>query len=252
MPPRAEPTEEELDDISAACDRLWDLDSNRLTPEVEYSINLQQGKTPYAQGDRAADPLFTRVDSHVLERPSFAAFLRLLDNYTSSVGESEVVTGEEMEETKTFIEAVMATPCMRYAHKYLVAKGEAPESDTAFKNLLYKTWFSLYSRARGVPDSSGFEHAFVGESKRGKITGLHNWIQMYNEERSGRLDYRGYILPRHRGYEDEPDESEQLITVQFEWNGELKDISSSFIGVSPEFELSLYTMLFLLDKVSCL
>lgn len=33
------------------------------------------------------------------------------------------------------------------------------------------------------------------------------------------------------------------------WNGELKEISSSFVGVSPEFELALYTLLFLLDKV---
>ncbi|CAN0583461.1 unnamed protein product, partial [Ectocarpus sp. 12 AP-2014] len=33
------------------------------------------------------------------------------------------------------------------------------------------------------------------------------------------------------------------------WNGELKEISSSFVGVSPEFEIALYTLLFLLDQV---
>lgn len=42
-----------------------------------------------------------------------------------------------------------------------------------------------------------------------------------------------------------------LPTQQFEWNGELKDISSSFVGVSPEFEMALYTLLFLLDQVGC-
>ncbi|CAN0354177.1 unnamed protein product, partial [Ectocarpus fasciculatus] len=57
---------------------------------------------------------------------------------------------------------------------------------------------------------------------------------------------RGYIFPRKRGYEDTPAETEQLVTVQFEWNGELKEISSSFVGVSPEFEIALYTLLFLL------
>lgn len=36
---------------------------------------------------------------------------------------------------------------------------------------------------------------------------------------------------------------------QFEWNGELKDISSSFVGVSPEFEFALYTLVFLMDQV---
>lgn len=39
------------------------------------------------------------------------------------------------------------------------------------------------------------------------------------------------------------------LPAQFEWNGELKDISSSFVGVSPEFEMALYTLLFLLDQV---
>ncbi|CAM9744731.1 unnamed protein product, partial [Hapterophycus canaliculatus] len=183
------------------------------------------------------------------EKPTYAAFVKLLDNYTAAVGTGEVVTGEERQETIAFIEAIMATPCMRYAHAYLVAKGQAPESEAAFKNLLHETWFALYSRAHGSDDSSGFEHVFVGESKRGEITGLHNWIQMYSEEKNGRLDYLGYIFPRQRGYDDTPAETEQLITVQFEWNGELKEISSSFVGVSPEFEMALYTLLFLLDEV---
>ena len=55
------------------------------------------------------------------------------DNYTSAVGSGEVVTGEERQETIDFIEAVMATPCMRYAHQYLVKADAAPESETDFK-----------------------------------------------------------------------------------------------------------------------
>jgi hypothetical protein len=34
---------------------------------------------------------------------------------------------------------------------------------------------------------AGFEHVFVGEESRGKITGLHNWIQYYLEEKKVRL-----------------------------------------------------------------
>ena len=41
-----------------------------------------------------------------------------------------------------------------------------------------------------------FEHVFVGESKNGEISGLHNWLQFHNLERSNELDYRGYIFPK--------------------------------------------------------
>jgi hypothetical protein len=45
--------------------------------------------------------------------------------------------------------------------------------------LLYEIWFEPYRRFK-TNDSSGFEHVFVGEESRGKITGLHNWVN-HNE-----------------------------------------------------------------------
>lgn len=42
-------------------------------------------------------------------------------------------------------------------------------------------------------DSSGFEHVFVGETKFGReIMGLHNWVQIYLQEKQELLDYKGY------------------------------------------------------------
>ena len=35
------PTQEELADFSLACQKIWDLDQNRLEPNREYQINLQ-------------------------------------------------------------------------------------------------------------------------------------------------------------------------------------------------------------------
>lgn len=55
-----------------------------------------------------------------------------------------------------------------------------------------------------------------------KKQGLHNWIQIYNEEKRGKLDYMGYIFPRKRGYADTPAEDEQLITVQVRRNSHVK------------------------------
>ena len=49
------------------------------------------------------------------------------------------------------------------------------------------TCFSLSNeglyRRKVENDSSGFEHVFVGEEKDGVIVGLHNWIQLYLEEK---------------------------------------------------------------------
>lgn len=44
----------------------------------------------------------------------------------------------------------------------------------------------------------------------------------------------------------QPDSETQLLTIQFEWNGVLKSVSSTLIGVSPEFEVALYTLCFFL------
>lgn len=43
--------------------------------------------------------------------------------------------------------------------------------------LIFDLWLAPYRRVRDN-DSSGFEHVFVGEEKDGKITGLHNWVQV--------------------------------------------------------------------------
>lgn len=87
---------------------------------------------------------------------------------------------------------------MRKAHQYLVAKGKSSRNEKTFKDQLYDLWFKLYRRTRGarVLDSSGFEHVFVGEVKRGsrEIIGFHNWIQFYLQEKAGNVDYQGYIL----------------------------------------------------------
>jgi poly(U)-specific endoribonuclease len=59
------------------------------------------------------------------------------------------------------------------------------------QNLINDLWLAPYRRFK-KNDSSGFEHVFVGEESRGKITGLHNWIQYYLEEAKG--DMRKGVL----------------------------------------------------------
>lgn len=111
-------------------------------------------------------------------------------------------------------------------------------------------WFKLYTRERGDgADSSGFEHVFVGEIKNDKISGFHNWIRFYLEERKGNINYKGYIKPRGvQSHDDITNDDDHILTLQFEWNDVEKMVGTNLIGVSPEFEMALYTMCFLVGE----
>merc|ERR1711935_623215 len=123
------------------------------------------------------------VDRRALRRPTYRTFAALLDNYNAQTGQAERVTNAERRENSDFLDAIMQTAPMQFCHKYLQKKipDKVSSSQSKFKKLLNTIWFELYRRG-GALDSSGFEHVFVGEIKNGKITGFHNWIQLYLEE----------------------------------------------------------------------
>ncbi|XP_057416877.1 uncharacterized protein LOC130711329 [Lotus japonicus] len=238
-----EPSQSELGDLSRACEKLWDLDSNRLVPGKDYEIDCGEGKKAYQKQDMAQGSLFTWVSDDVFRKPTFARFLSLLDNYNPHQGSKEVVTSEERQEQASFIEEISRTAPIKYLHKFLVSKGIASGSYQDFKRMMTSLWFDLYGRGGTSGSSSAFEHVFVGEIKQqGEVSGFHNWLQFYLEEAKGRVDYQGYLFPRRRG--EIPDSETQLLTIQFEWNGVLKSVSSTLVGVSPEFEIALYTLCF--------
>ncbi|XP_067331719.1 poly(U)-specific endoribonuclease-C-like isoform X2 [Channa argus] len=240
-------------ELTEVLNQLWRLDTNRLKPGTDYKISLQ-GKAGYvAQGsnsarDRASAPLFKYVNEDKLKSiKTYSYFISLLDNYEMSTGVSETVTSEELKENKLFIDAIMETGVMKCAHKYLVKKGKSPSDSTQFKKQLYDIWFRLYHRERsGGEDSCGFEHVFVGETKHGKeVMGLHNWVHFYLQEKQGNVDYKGY---KARDNKDTPDEDDHVLNLQFSWKGLVKPVGGSFIGVSPEFEVAIFTIIFLMSN----
>ncbi|NXT61814.1 ENDUA protein, partial [Chaetops frenatus] len=176
-----------------------------------------------------------------------AAFVSLLDNYKTSTGVAEVVTPEEIVENNCFLDAILATEVMRLAYDYLLKKNLAKPNLADFKHQLYDIWFQLYARKGGDrPDSCGFEHVFVRETRHGKeILGLHNWVQFYLQEKHIQIDYKGYVARKNK---TRPDEDDQVLSSQFSWKGSVKPIGSTFIGVSPEFEFALDTVIFLLSE----
>ena len=98
----ASPTLGELDDISLAANKIWELDTNRLVYGRDYELQLQCCRR-FNDGDVADKPLFKRVESSVFEKPTFKTFIKLLDNYSAFTGEAEVVTPEEIKEGNDFL-----------------------------------------------------------------------------------------------------------------------------------------------------
>nr|CCA14833.1 conserved hypothetical protein [Albugo laibachii Nc14] len=237
------PTFKELHDFSFACDRLWRHDEHRLTPGVDYKVNLYRDGRGNVDGPKRT--LFAFVDPKVLERPLVKHFIALLDNYERRTGERENLSSNELYENNQFLNELMKTKVMRYAYSWLVERKKFRGGESAFKKEVEAIWFDFYRR-ESQNDSSGFEHVFVGEERNGQVIGLHNWIQMYQEEKAGHFQYEGFVRPNQRGLSlMKPQEYEQLLTIRFHWHHVTKYASTSLIGVSPEFEVALYTLCFL-------
>ncbi|KAM3869975.1 uridylate-specific endoribonuclease C [Diretmus argenteus] len=238
-------------ELSTLFNELWKLDVNRMSPGVDYTISVQ-GKAGFVnQGsnvaqDRASQPLFSQVNETKLQATTtISRFMKLLNNYESSTGVSEQVTAEEVAENNLFLDAVLETEVMKRAHRFLVSKGRSRSDLRQFKSQLYLIWFHLYHRDRNAGvDSCGFEHVFVGETRSGReIIGFHNWIQFYLQEKSRLLDYKGYKARD----QDIPDQDDHVLNLQFSWHGLVKPVGSAFIGASPEFEMAVFTVVFLMN-----
>lgn len=238
-------------ELSNLFNELWTLDVNRMTPGIDYTLSVQ-GRAGYVtQGthnvhDHASQPLFSNVNEEKLRNiTTVSSFLTLLDNYERSTGTIERVTTDELTEISVFLDAVLQTEVMKRTHRYLVSKQKSSANLRLFKNQLNLIWFHLYRRQRNSGlDSSGFEHVFVGETKSGsEIIGFHNWIQFYLQEKNNLLDYKGYKAGRH----DIPDHDDHVLNLQFSWHSLVKPVGSAFIGTSPEFEMAIFTVVFLMN-----
>ena len=70
------------------CEKLWDLDKNRLEPDKDYKLDLQ-GRTKYSYDgpDRAKDPLFEFVDESVFKRDTYKGLRLYLSFHLSKNSE---------------------------------------------------------------------------------------------------------------------------------------------------------------------
>lgn len=228
------------EDLQSISETIYRVDTNKAHKE-DIVLNSQNRVSPSETGnqvDRCPEPLFTYVNEQLFTKPTYAAFINLLNNYQRATGRGEHFGAQELEEQALFLREVMKTAVMKELYGFLHHQNRY-SSEQEFVDDLKNMWFGLYSRGNEERDSSGFEHVFSGEVKKGKVTGFHNWIRFYLQEKEGLLDYYSH------NYDGPWDSYPDVLAMQFNWDGYYKEVGSAFIGSSPEFEFALYSLCFI-------
>lgn len=206
------------DEIRAISSQIWAADSNRITgSDVQYNVN--------------GNKLFTYVNETRFTG-TFARLIALLDNYTPETGIVETCGTPCREEEDAFLDDILQTRPIQLLHDWLSGQGLASSSTTVFKESLRQYWFMKYTRSKGPLDSSGFEHVFLGEIKNNAVSGSHNWVNFYFEEKQGDFIYGPYMSTCPA----------ETVKFGFTWLGLKKPVSSALIRTSPEAEIALYTL----------
>lgn len=230
--------------IQRAASLLWELDENRLRPTVDYSLDLQHAASGSAPGNVAARRLFRFLSPQVWKRRTFGTFRTLLNRY-----DPRSISVDTIDDELDFLVAISETPCIRFVREWLVANGMVESTCMEdFCCLLMGMWFTEHPGKKSVSQPTGFQHVFCGEiNGRRHLSGLHNFVRVYLEEQQGNLHYMGYMSTR----EDSPSSplsSQHMLKIRFGLHGHEKRMSSMFFGVSPEFEVGLYSLITLSGK----
>ncbi|CAG5125713.1 unnamed protein product, partial [Candidula unifasciata] len=215
---------------------LWNNDVNRLAAG-DITLNYQGHVPATKQVDISSQKLFTSVNENKLSGPTYQTFMSLLDNYIPDKGVRESLTTGERNENTAFLNAILNTKVMTVLLSYLQCRGFV-NNQADLRSVLTKLWLDFYPRSETstVNDTSGFEHVMVGEYKSStEVNGFHSWLSFYQKEKAGQLNYYGYVSKGET----------RLIAAMFRWNKRIKPLGSFFFGVSPEFDIAIYTLCYL-------
>ena len=168
----------------------------------------------------------------------------LHDNYEPNAAIPELVTHTEIQEEEEFLYYCLETKVMKLLCAFLM-KHKLFKSNLYWKEIFRDIWFGRWSEG-----SCAFEHIFLGEFKRNKVSGVHNWVFFLLQESREKVDYYGFDKALDFGRTSKGQGRGGIVTTTFGWeNGGAwyqKPYSSLFIGLSPEMELALYTLGFFL------
>lgn len=252
--------------------KLWDIDlaangctvslrdekGDWINPAADILIDQQSEATRGV--DKAPNPLFNKVNTHKLQGLTYKRLIALLDNYVANRGDTEDLLGSnEIEDTEieNFLEAIMSTQVMQAALEYVNTLPGNSFSQAEFKDEIKRLWFEIYTNYFGgnaLSFCSGFEHIVVGEEgPRNSIGGYHSWLKFYLDEKSNRIDFRGYNYDGNLGEASRHTPSiPYVVTLSMEWEPKdmlgnslgilTKDEGGFFVGPSPELDIAMPTV----------
>lgn len=223
-------------EVKELSESLFTKDTANLNRFV--TPNYQKHTVSYSLQDDAPDKFLT-VDEQKLHQVATVEKMRaLFNNYVLDTTENEHSTALEKNEENDFIDELLKTNVILTLMQFLHTKDVVTSDPKSHKELLKLVWFTMYSRGQGRIGSSGFEHVFLAENKNNTIIGLHNWIYMYEMEKAGHVDYKGWIRKVDLGAKG------SVAKVRFTFDNLNKPVNGIFIGTSPELEIGLYTLCF--------
>ncbi|CAL8077418.1 unnamed protein product [Calicophoron daubneyi] len=226
--------------LSRLLQSLWELDENRLESGRDFEISADNRKVWLKFWSNVKPTDFHVKNLTKMEKPTFKAFIKLLDNYKFRSDKTEYEKEKFVKENWAFLNEVMKTKVMQAAHSYLAAQGLAPASKEEFKARLYEIWLR-FDRSPNGGQFSTFEHVFVGEMVGGKVEGYHNWIHLYRQMRKGRIMIQDFEI---KAGKNKPLVAAFSFTIP-KWQA-TKHGALMLLGTSPEFELAAYTSTFLM------
>ena len=240
---------------------IWTADQNgNGIPALRPGESKDQSKGYVIVDERAS---FVgsehRVLSEVAIPPSkqqtYQLCERLFDNYALERAVREQVSAAETQEELDFIEAILSTPPIETARRFLEFSLDLQISSSLMAAMIKETWFTI-GPSGSQPDASGFEHVFVGEqaSKSSEVGGYHFWYKYFLDDMGPGLhhgtaleDRIEYLGTRYEGAK-EPEKGvlvPEVVTLSLRWDAPLGDLSQGsktlrkpiggfFVGCSPE------------------
>jgi poly(U)-specific endoribonuclease len=223
----------DCNNINILVDKLNIYDVNRFINIQDYKVHIQNPIELYSNKDVSPYPLFSYVNERKFKLGTYKYFLRLYPLFTKQLGITEEYSKYKENIIKKFIKKLCKTKVFIYLFFILKEKGKIKHFCN-FPKFIYKFWFKSISKMN-KNDSCLFEHLFLGEldtNNSNNLYGYHNWILFYNDEKIGKVNYYGY----HNIINN-------IISIKFSFEANIKHACSFFIGTSIEFEMALYTLI---------